>query len=106
METQSQTSEPSAPDLAPLPAGDANRGELLARLDRLIRLLDAGGGTRLSGTMHNRGWRVGIDASSVDSGQLAYADTLVDEAHSILRRPPARTAIAVEQLRRARERLA
>jgi hypothetical protein len=56
--------------------------------------------------MHNRGWRVGIDASSVDSGQLAYADTLVDEAHSILRRPPARTAIAVEQLRRARERLA
>jgi hypothetical protein len=106
MGTQSQPPEPAAPDLVPPPPGDTNREELQARLDHLIRLLASGDGASLPGTMHTRGWRDGIDPSGVDSGQLAYADTLVDEAHSILRRLPDRRVLAIEQLHRARERLA
>ena len=106
MGTQSHASEPTVPDLSPAPPGGTNREELQARLDRLIRLLGSEDGASLPGTMHTRGWRDGVDPTGVDSGQLAYADTLVDEAHSILRRLPDRKALAIEQLHRARERLA
>jgi hypothetical protein len=106
MGTQSHAPEPTAADLTPPPPESTKREELQARLDDLIRLLSSEDGASLPGTMHNRAWRDGVDPFGVDSGQLAYADTLVDEAHSILRRLPDRRALAIEQLHRARERLA
>jgi len=86
--------------------GDANRHGLRMRIDELIHnLCGRGDEPAVQNTMHTRRWREQLEVAGVDSGQLTYADNLVDEAHSILRRDPANTAAAIEELRRAREKL-
>jgi hypothetical protein len=87
------------------PAGPANRDGLRARLDELIQALRAGDVAALRDSLFDRRWREGLDVAAVDSGQLGYADNLIDEAHSILRRAPENTAAAIEKRERARGKL-
>ena len=83
----------------------ANRQGLHERIDQLIQRLRAGDVEAVRDTMYNRRWRDQLNVGAVDSGQLGYADNLLDEAHSILRREPTNTAAAIEKLERARGKL-
>lgn len=83
----------------------ANRHGLRERIAQLIERVRAGDQLTVRDTMHNRRWREELEVAGVDSGQLAYADNLVDEAHSILRRQPENTAGVITELERAREKL-
>jgi hypothetical protein len=82
-----------------------NRQGLQTRLDQLIQRLRDGDVEAVRDSMYNRRWRAQLDVTAVDSGQLGYADNLLDEAHSILRREPTNTAAAIEKLERARGKL-
>jgi len=85
--------------------GALNRQALRARIDHLIRRLSAGELKAVRDTMYDRRWRANLDVGSVDSGQLAYADNLLDEAHSMLRQSPTNMGAAIEKLERARGKL-
>jgi hypothetical protein len=85
--------------------GVANRNALRERLDQLIERLRAGEVEAVRDSMYDRRWRAKLEVSAVDSGELGYADNLLDEAHSILRRAPDNTAAAIEKLERARGKL-
>ena len=87
-------------------AGNERRDQLRERLDQLILRLRNGDVEAVRDSMYNRRWREGADVARVDSGQLAYADNLVDEAHSILRRAPGDTAAAIEKLEQGRAKFA
>ena len=83
----------------------ANRRGLCERIGHLIDALGAGEDPGVRASMHNRRWRQDLATAGVDSGQLSYADNLVDDAHSILRRQPENIAGVIGELERAREKL-
>ena len=86
-------------------SGGAPVHELQTRIDVLIRRLRAGDVDAVRDSMYDGRWRDKLEVGTVDSGRLGYADNLLDEAHSLLRRAPAHTAAAIEKLERARGKL-
>lgn len=85
--------------------GVDNQNGLRDRIDQHIKRLRAGEVEAVRDTIYDRRWREGLEVTAVDSGQLGYADNLLDEAHSILRQTPTNTAAAIEKLERARGKL-
>jgi hypothetical protein len=82
-----------------------NRHALRTRIDQLIERLRAGEVEAVRDAMYDGRWRAKLNVTAVDSGQLGYADDLLDEGHTILRQTPDNMAAAIEKLENARGKL-